>query len=128
MTDFRCGHASGADWREAADACAEQIGSNAGTLGFLYVTDLIAEHLAEILELLKARTGVAHWVGAVGIGVCATGKEYLDQPAVAVLTGPCIAREVARRLGIELVEIPIDPLMQARSREHGFRIIEWPRP
>lgn len=87
MTDFRYGHAGGVDWREAANACLAQLGAPAGTLGFLYVTDVIADHLADILELFKARTGIAHWVGAVGIGVCATGKEYLDQPAVVALTG-----------------------------------------
>ncbi len=87
MTDFRYGHAGGADWREAADGCLAQLGAPAGTLGFLYVTDVIADHLTDILELFKARTGIAHWVGAVGIGVCATGKEYLDQPAVVALTG-----------------------------------------
>ena len=87
MTDFRCGHAAGADWREAASACLGQIGANAGTLGFLYVTDLIADHLNDVLEMFKAGTGITQWVGAVGIGVCATGKEYLDQPAVVALTG-----------------------------------------
>ncbi len=87
MTEFRVGQASGADWREAASACLAQIGPNAGTLGFLYVTDLIADHLDEVLAMFKSGTGVAHWVGAVGIGVCATGKEYHDQPAVVALTG-----------------------------------------
>ncbi len=87
MTEFRCGQASGADWREAATACLAQIGPAAGTLGFLYVTDLIADHLSEVLEMFKAGTGITHWVGAVGIGVCATGKEYHDQPAVVALTG-----------------------------------------
>ena len=87
MTEFRCGHAAGADWREAASACLAQMGPAAGTLGFLYVTDLIADHLAEVLEMFKAGTGITHWVGAVGIGVCATGTEYHDQPAVVALAG-----------------------------------------
>jgi small ligand-binding sensory domain FIST len=87
MTEFRCGHASGADWHDAATACLAQIGTDAGTLGFLYVTDVIADHLDEVLEMFKTGTGIAHWVGAVGIGVCATGREYLDQPAVVALTG-----------------------------------------
>ena len=87
MSEFRCGHAAGADWRAAANACLQQIGSGAGTLGFLYVTDVIAEHYGDILDLMREQTGIEHWVGATGIGVCATGVEYLDQPAVAVLTG-----------------------------------------
>ncbi len=87
MTDFRCGHAAGADWREAASACLSQIGAQAGTLGFLYVTDVLADHLQEIVEMFKAGTGIAHWVGSVGVGVCAPGAEYMDQPAVVALTG-----------------------------------------
>jgi len=87
MTQFRFGHASGGDWREAAAACLDQLGANAGTLGFLYVTDLVADNLGEILEMFRTGTGIEHWVGAVGIGVCASGTEYLDQPAVVALTG-----------------------------------------
>ena len=89
MSDFRYGHASGADWREAVSACLQQIGasSGAGTLGFLYVTDVIADHYDEILSEMRSQTGIAHWVGATGIGVCATGVEYLDQPAVVALVG-----------------------------------------
>ena len=85
--DFRCGHAGGADWRVAAQACLEQVGPGAGNLGFLYVTDVIADHLEDILKMFRTGTGVTHWVGAVGIGVCASGVEYLDEPAVVALTG-----------------------------------------
>jgi small ligand-binding sensory domain FIST len=87
MSDFRVGHATNADWREAANACLKQIGSGAGTLGFLYVTDLLADHYDEILSLFRERTGIAHWVGSTGIGVCATGAEYVDQPAIAAMVG-----------------------------------------
>jgi small ligand-binding sensory domain FIST len=81
------GHARGADWREAAEASLAQIGQGAATLGFLYATDLIADHFNDVLQLARSRTGVAHWVGATGIGVCATGCEYLDEPAVAAMVG-----------------------------------------
>lgn len=87
MPDFRCGHAGGSDWREAADACLEQLGQGPASLGFLYVTDVLADHAGDILAHLKGRTGIPHWVGTVGIGVCATAKEYLDEPAIAVLVG-----------------------------------------
>ena len=87
MTQFRMGHARGADWREATDACLAQLGHGPGTLGFLYVTDLISDNYGDVLRVLRERTGVEHWVGATGIGVCATGKEYLDEPAVAVMIG-----------------------------------------
>jgi small ligand-binding sensory domain FIST len=85
--EFRCGHAGGADWRIAAQSCLDQVGTNAGNLGFLYVTDVLAEHLEEILNMFRSATGVESWVGAVGMGVCASGIEYLDGPAIVALTG-----------------------------------------
>jgi len=84
---FRCGHARGRDWQDAAQAVLGQLGSGAGNLGFVYATDLLADHLGEIVDFLRERTGVAHWTGTVGMGVCATGAEYMDEPALAVLTG-----------------------------------------
>ena len=91
MKRFRYGHAAAADWRAAAAACLSQLdgGSdgNGGNLGFLYVTDYFAGALPEISSHLAAATGVGHWVGTVGIGICATGTEYLDEPAMAVMIG-----------------------------------------
>lgn len=86
-TTFRFGHAAGKDWQEAARLCLAQLGGPPASLGFLYVTDLLAEHAGEILDFLRERTGVPHWVGTVGIGICATGREYLDEPALAVMLG-----------------------------------------
>lgn len=85
MPTFRYGHASGPDWRDAARSCVIQLGSGDASLGFLYITDVLADHAAEILDWFREETGVAHWTGAVGIGVCATGREYLDEPAMAVM-------------------------------------------
>jgi small ligand-binding sensory domain FIST len=53
----------------------------------LYATDRLADHLSDILALCRKATGIVHWVGTVGIGVCATGKEYFDEPAAAVMVG-----------------------------------------
>lgn len=87
MPQFRYGHAAGRDWREAAQACAAQLEGASGTLGFLYATDVIAGNLQDVLSLCRKATGIAHWVGTVGLGVCATGEEYLDQPAVVAMVG-----------------------------------------
>jgi len=87
MADFRYGHAAAKDWRGAADACLESIGQGPANLGFLYITDLLADSLAEVLAHFRSRTGVKHWVGTVGIGVCATGREYLDEPAIVAMVG-----------------------------------------
>ena len=82
---FRFAHAAGADWRVAADACLAQLNGPPANLGFLYVTDLYAEHVGDMLEFFRQPTGVPHWVGTVGIGICASGREYFDQPALAVM-------------------------------------------
>ncbi len=84
---FRFGHAAGKDWQEAANLCLPQLGGPPADLGFLYVTDLLADNLADILDFFRQRTGVQHWVGTVGIGICASAREYLDEPAIAVMLG-----------------------------------------
>jgi small ligand-binding sensory domain FIST len=101
MTRFRAGHAAGADWREAVDACLKELmrapqanprktnPPHTNPLGFLYVTDVIAEQAGEILDRLRKETGVEHWIGATGIGILGASAqssgEYYDQPAVSAL-------------------------------------------
>ena len=87
MPSFRYGHAAGSDWRKTATQCLEGLGPNAGTLGFLYVTDALADKLDAILDFLSRGSGVEHWVGTVGMGVLATGHEYMDQPAIVAMAG-----------------------------------------
>ncbi len=80
-------HAAGADWRTVAAKCAPMLGeARSGRLGFLYVTEPLATDLPKLLAFFRERTGVRHWTGAVGAGICATGVEYFDDPAVAALT------------------------------------------
>jgi len=76
-------------WQDAAHQCLVQLGEIPATanLGFLYVTDLLSGHMDDILSLLKTSTGIHHWVGSSGTGICATDHEYLDQPAIAVMLG-----------------------------------------
>ncbi|WP_295456344.1 FIST N-terminal domain-containing protein [uncultured Thiodictyon sp.] len=89
MRPFRYAHAAGDDWREIADTCLSQLGEipAAANLGFLYVTDSLTDDLADLLGRLKDATRVRDWVGAVGIGICATGAEYYEEPAAAVMLG-----------------------------------------
>lgn len=85
MQPFRYAHAAAEDWRTAVELVIDGLGSGAGTLGFLYVTDVIAPHLDEVIDQLREATEVTHWTGATGIGICATGVEYYEQPALAVM-------------------------------------------
>lgn len=89
MGPFQYGHDRGADWRAIADSCLRQVGvpPAGSTLGFVYLTDRLVRDATAILDYLRGRTGVAHWVGCVGIGICATGQEYYDEAAMAVMLG-----------------------------------------
>jgi small ligand-binding sensory domain FIST len=86
---FKFAHAADADWTQAAQACMHQLGAipASATLGFLYVSDAFVDELDAILAFFKSATAVPHWTGSVGVGVCATGAEYLEQPAIAVMLG-----------------------------------------
>jgi len=86
---FLLGHAEAADWEKAAESCLQQIGyiPPETNLGFLYITDSLTVHLSQILDHFRSETGVKDWVGSVGMGICASGKEYYETPAIAVLLG-----------------------------------------
>lgn len=85
MTPFRYAHAAADDWRGAVDQVLDGLGSGGGNLGLLYVTDAIGDHVNEVIDALRDATDVQSWAGAVGIGICATGVEYYEQPAIAVM-------------------------------------------
>ncbi|MFY9314021.1 MAG: FIST C-terminal domain-containing protein [Burkholderiales bacterium] len=85
MSPFRAAHASGATWRECVTQCAGRLGRPGGGLGFVYFTDALLPHAADIVDSLRHSTGVADWVGTVGIGIVASGTEYLDRPALATM-------------------------------------------
>lgn len=89
MDKFWIGHAADDHWVAAADSCLAQLGATSAraNLGFLYVADAWAPELPEILAYFKAHTLIEHWVGTLGVGVCATAREYFDTPAMAVLAG-----------------------------------------
>jgi small ligand-binding sensory domain FIST len=93
MKRFRCGHATHPDWRLATELALAQLDgqrqdpacSERGNLGFVYLTADLAPRIDDVLELLKSRTAVPDWVGTVGHGILASGAEYVDEPAVALL-------------------------------------------
>lgn len=86
---FLLGHARSADWNEAVTQCLQQLGPvpAQANVGFLYLTDLYADQAKPILDRLRSETGVTHWVGTVGMAICATGKEYSQASAMAVMIG-----------------------------------------
>ena len=85
MNAFRAAHARGETWQECVARCTERLGRIGGGLGFVYFTEALVPHAAAIVESLREKTGVSDWIGTVGVGIIASGTEYLDEPALAVM-------------------------------------------
>ena len=82
----RMAHASGGGWEEMTRACVAEIGrSEDAGLGFVYITDKVEGDLARMVDALRQGTGIDDWVGTIGFGICVSGKELFDVPAMAVM-------------------------------------------
>jgi small ligand-binding sensory domain FIST len=88
--DFLVAHASAPKWQDAAARIILDLTPITADhrLGFLYVTDDYADSLNDIAVFLRQTTGVPHWVGTVGFGVCAPGIEYFGKAAMAAMVCP----------------------------------------
>jgi small ligand-binding sensory domain FIST len=61
-------------------------GRSLPSLGLVYVTDALADHVQDMLDQLMAvLPEVSDWVGTVAVGVVASGVEYWNEPAVSVM-------------------------------------------
>jgi len=100
LASFVQAHATHADWREALERCQRQIetkiaaraaqqgDSDAFTLGWCYLSDYYAPTAEAILDELRWRFPGLAWVGTVGVGVAASGVEYIDEPALVLMIAP----------------------------------------
>ena len=104
-------------WSEAVQDCMRQLLPVRPTanLGFVYVTDLYANRLTEMLAQLREQTGIAEWVGSVGIGVCGTGHEFMDESAIVVMLGEFPAESFK-------VFAPVTAADQVASALDGFAV------
>ena len=84
---FQLGVATGPTPRKLVSDCLQQFGNVRGKyqLGFVYANDTLSEDLEDILGRLKQETGIQHWMGTLGMGVCSTGAEYYDDPTLVVM-------------------------------------------
>jgi small ligand-binding sensory domain FIST len=70
-------------------ARAAQRGESAPfTLGWCYLSDYYAPAAEAILDELHMRLPGVAWVGTVGVGVAASGVEYIDEPALVLMVAP----------------------------------------
>jgi small ligand-binding sensory domain FIST len=100
LASFVQAHAHHADWREALESCQRQLetqiaaqaaqqGDSARfTLGWCYLSDYYAPAAEAIVDELRLRFPGLAWVGTVGVGVAASGVEYIDEPALALMIAP----------------------------------------
>lgn len=87
MERFHLAHAAGGDGGQLVDACLSQLGPlpPEASFGFVYATDALSAEFGDILEAAKAATGIEAWIGTIGLGICATGQEYYEEPALALM-------------------------------------------
>ncbi len=93
MQAFIVGHATHPDGHMALALAAAQVEASRATrqpafqptLGLLYLTDALAPQAEALLAELQQRWPGVHWAGNVGIGVLASGVEYVDEPALALM-------------------------------------------
>ena len=69
------------------DDCTRQLAEAPGgaNLGFVYATDAMSADFPALLARCRQASGIAHWIGTVGFGVIATGREIYDRPAASIL-------------------------------------------
>ncbi len=55
------------------------------TLGLVYLTDAYTPYAQPLLDELNRRWPGLAWAGCVGVGVAASGVEYIDEPALVLM-------------------------------------------
>ena len=86
---FRLAHAAGGTADTLVESCLADLGTPPAdaNIGFVYATDALHGAFDDIVAKLTARTGVKSWIGTIGYGICVTGREYFDEPALAIMVG-----------------------------------------
>ena len=83
---FRSACVQAARWDTAVNEAVRQLGHPLPRgPGFLYLTEGLGGHALEILDRLRAATGISQWIGSVGVGVIGCGVEIVDEPALSVM-------------------------------------------
>ena len=93
MPRFITAHASHPDAHGALALAAAQLDAQRAaltprldaTLGWVYLTDALAPQADALLDDLRQRWPGVHWVGNIGVGVIASGVEYIDEPALVLM-------------------------------------------
>lgn len=135
MARFLVGHATHPDWHGALALVAAQIEAQLArsaaaaaqepSLGLAYFSDHYAPQAEALYAALHDRWPGVAWAGTVGIGVCAGGVEYFDEPAlVLMLADMPLGRfrifSGARPIGQDGRIEPATALVHADARTHDL--------
>jgi small ligand-binding sensory domain FIST len=89
MSQFTSIHVTGPEWRDLCDQAVAQIDdAPRGDLGFVYLADELGADTDRIVDYLRDRSGIAHWVGCTGMGLCSSGRETYAEPGLCALLTP----------------------------------------
>jgi len=80
---------------------------------FIYATDIISSDYPDLLQQCKKKTGIEHWIGTLGAGIIAPGKELYDQPAVSIMLA-----------AFDVHEFAIFPRIQNINE---LKMVNWPK-
>lgn len=77
----------GPTWETCVERCLASLDHVRGgaNVGFLYVSDCFSQDINAIRERVLSATGVSALVGTASAGVCCTGQEFMDEPAIVLL-------------------------------------------
>jgi len=93
MKRFLHAHATHPDWRMALALAASQLQTQqeaqespcTPTFGWLYLTDHYANDAEALLAEVRRHWPGVTFIGAVGVGISASGVEHFDEPALALM-------------------------------------------
>jgi small ligand-binding sensory domain FIST len=116
MKRFMLAHSAGQAGDKLLDDCLNQLSDipPEANFGFLYLSDQLANAAEPLLARLKQATGITAWVGTVGIGVIASGTEYYDQPAMAIMLA-----------GFNEADFQLLPNLQAGESTLNSELANW---
>ena len=121
MSGFASALAVDPDWQACCTQLLAGLDVPAGAnLGFIYCGDRHADQVDDVVARLRLQTGIADWVGSIGLGVSGVGRVEFDTPALSVLVG-CFGDDQFRVF--ESKDLNDDTRTWARAHDARFAIV-----
>lgn len=127
MQQFLFASAVGEDASSLLSDCLNQLGPipQAANLGFLYATAPLADDLRQVLVRLEQDYPGVSWIGTVGLGICTSGREIYDRPALALMIADLPADSFRILPGLQGDSLALPPDLAAwwRDQEYCFALV-----